>query len=181
MRALIIVDMQKDFCDYGVLKTIGSIEMASKLKQFVLSLNRNDWFFVYSKDCHPHNHCSFDIYRPHCIKGTIGYEYFDELKDLSKDFEIKKGTKRKVDSYSAFFENERYHSKLNRILQEKKIKDVYVCGLVKDICVIETAIDAANFGYNTFIVEDFTIALDEKTFKNKMNSRIKLINSKSLK
>lgn len=181
MKALIVVDMQNDFSDYGTLKVPNMLEGAKKIKELINRLDRKEWIFVFSRDYHPYNHESFKTYNMHCVKNTKGCLYVDDLIDLEKDIEVKKGTKKKVDSFSAFFKNERYHSKLNKQLKKLGVTEVYVCGVLKEICVIDTAIDAANFHYQTSIIDDLSIGIDKKAFEDKLNPRIKLINSKDIK
>ncbi len=180
MKAIIVVDMQKDFSDFGTIVLKGAIKLSEKISSFLNKINRQDWYFVFSRDWHPYNHMSFKYFNKHCIKNTIGSEYFDELKDIKKDFEVKKGTSRNYDSFSAFYVNKRNKSKLQKWLVKNNIKDVYVCGVLKEICVLQTANDSIDLGFNTYLIEDLSLGLDEQLFEKTINPKVKIINSKEL-
>ncbi len=180
MRAIIIVDMQKDFSDFGSIVIKGANQVAQDIRTFLEKLDHNEWYFVFSRDFHPYNHMSFKYLPVHCVKQTIGAQYHDELIDIAKDLEIKKGTNKNYDSFSAFYKNKRKHSKLFKKLQKLNIKDVYVCGLMKEICVLHTANDAVSLGFNTYVIEDLTKSVDEHIFKEKINKDVKLIKRKDI-
>lgn len=180
-NALLIVDLQNDFLDGGALGIKDSKNIIEPLNNFLKQINQR-WLIVASKDHHPKNHCSFTTWPIHCVKNTNG----SQIHELSVKPRIifKKGTKKQADSYSAFFNSQEKQTKLNKILKKHEIKNLYVCGLAFDYCVIASAIDGAKNGYNTYIIKDFTASVDVKNEKDVINkskeNNIKIINSKDL-
>ena len=181
MNALIVVDMQNDFNDFGKIQNIGSIKMSENIKNFINKLDRRKWKIIFSKDWHPFNHISFQYWPHHCIKNTLGANYMDELKDIKKDYEIKKGTRKKKESFSCFKKNKKNKSKLNEYLKSNNIENVYICGLIKEICVLESAKDSVFYGYNTFIIDDFTICQNKDLYKKNHVDDVKEIISTNIK
>ncbi len=180
MKAIIVVDMQKDFCDYGPINVKGCLELANKINLFLNKVNRQDWYFVFSRDWHPHNHMSFKYFNKHCVKKTIGSEYIDVLKEISKDLQIKKGTQKNIDSFSVFYKNKRKHSQLAKWLQKHDVKEVYICGVLKEVCVLQTANDGINLGFNTYVIDDLTLGIDENLFLKSIDKQVKFIHHKDI-
>lgn len=177
--ALILVDLQYDFCPLGALpvpKGDEVIPIANKLM---------DCFdcIVATKDWHPANHGSFAANHPwrkpgqlielngleqilwpiHCVQNSFGAEFVDELNTNLIDKVIHKGTQPGIDSYSGFFDNG--HQKgtgLHEYLESESIRQVYVMGLAADYCVKYTALDAVSLGYETFLIEDGTRGVNLK-------------------
>lgn len=171
MKALILVDLQNDFCFGGALAVKGGnevIPIANKLMdKFDLVVATQDW--------HPANHESFAavhyfrrpgqvidlhgleqvLWTIHCVNDTFGAEFVQEL-NTSKITEVfQKGTNVEVDSYSGFYDNGRRGSTgLHDYLQSKGVTEVYVMGLALDFCVKFTAKDAAELGYKTNLILD---------------------------
>jgi nicotinamidase/pyrazinamidase len=186
MKALILVDLQNDFCFGGALSVKDGnavIPIANKLMdEFDLVIATQDW--------HPANHESFaavhyfrrpgqvmDLYgleqvlwTIHCVQGTFGAEFVQNLKEEKIDAVFQKGTDIKVDSYSGFFDNGKRNSTgLHDYLQKKGVTEVYVMGLALDFCVKHTAEDAIDLGYKTHLILEGCRAVnlnegdDEKT------------------
>ncbi len=172
MRALIIVDMQNDFCPGGALAVQGGNEITAMINgiqpQFDLVVATQDW--------HPANHKSFAsnngkavgevialdgfnqvMWPDHCIQGTKGSEFVDGL-DLDAIQQVfQKGTNVNIDSYSGFFDNgHKNDTGLGQYLKDQGVSDVYIVGLATDYCVKFTAIDAVQLGFKTFLIEDAT-------------------------
>ncbi len=171
MNALILVDLQNDFLPGGALPVIGGdqiIPLANQLQKcFDLVVATQDW--------HPANHGSFAINHPgrnvyelielnglpqmlwpvHCVQNTLGAAFVAGL-DTSRISKIfPKGTDPSIDSYSGFFDNgHRKDTGLGTYLKANDVTDVYVLGLATDYCVKSTAIDAANLGFKTHLIED---------------------------
>ena len=199
-RALLIVDVQNDFCEGGSLEVKGASEIIPKINK--LRKEKNFDLIVYSKDWHPQTHCSFQSNNPgsklfepiilektkveqvmwpdHCVQNTHGSEFHKDLDVGSTDTIVLKGTRDDTDSYSAFGTKPE-NTGLNDILKEKDIKTVYVVGLAFDYCVGNTALDAAKNGYETYIVTDCTKSVSEQTEegmkKNCLENKCKLITS----
>ncbi|CAG5124491.1 unnamed protein product [Candidula unifasciata] len=91
----------------------------------------------------------------HCLQESWGAELHPDLRVDMKSFHLKKGTNSDVDSYSAFWDNEKlYKTQLSSILQDRHVTDVYICGLAYDVCVGHTAIHAVEHGFRTILIED---------------------------
>src|SRR6266705_1298839 len=171
MKALILVDIQNDFLPRGALAVPEGdavIPVANKLQEaFPLVVATQDW--------HPANHGSFAESHPgkkvfeqidlnglpqtlwpvHCVQNTPGAALAASLKQdrIAKVFQ--KGTDPGIDSYSGLFDNgHRKSTGLGEWLREKGVTEVFVCGLATDYCVKFTALDAMQFGFKTFLIED---------------------------
>jgi nicotinamidase/pyrazinamidase len=181
MKALVIVDVQNDFCPGGALAVTDGdavVPAANRLAnsgKFDLVVATQDW--------HPRGHGSFASNHPgkqpgevvdlagldqilwpdHCVQDSPGAEFHPDLDTSKVEKVFRKGTDPEVDSYSAFFDNARRNSTgLGDFLRERQITDVYVCGLATDYCVKFTALDAVDLGFNTFVVEDACRGVDLK-------------------
>ncbi|EJF52181.1 nicotinamidase-like amidase [Saprospira grandis DSM 2844] len=179
MNAVILVDLQYDFCQHGALEVPDAnavIPIANSLMpHFDLVLATQDW--------HPANHKSFaanHLFRQpgqvidlngleqilwpiHCVQGSYGAELVDEL-DQSQIIKIfQKGTDVEIDSYSGFFDNgHRKSTGLGDYLKEKGVTTVFVLGLALDYCVKFTALDAQALGFKTYLVQDACRAVNMK-------------------
>ena len=101
------------------------------------------------------------IWPPHCIIGSKGAEFHKNLITNKASFIIRKGFRKNIDSYSGFFENDRVTSTgLDGVLKSLDIKRVFVVGLALDFCVQYTAIDSANLGYKTFVIQNATLPVN---------------------
>lgn len=154
MKALIVVDMQKDFMPGGSLAVKDGDEIIGRVNQLIAKYRSSGDIVVYTKDAHPENHCSFKnnggIWPVHCVPGTEGYRFHDNLvKDL-KSFVFDKGSNVLEDSYSGFG-GLMANLTLERYLKENKVTKVLVVGLALDYCVKATALDAAKLGFATTV------------------------------
>lgn len=175
-RALILVDLQYDFCPGGALAVPHgdqTIAIANAVApHFELVVATQDW--------HPRDHGSFAanhagvapyalgelhglpqvMWPVHCVQGTRGAAFHDDLRaPIARVFP--KGTDPTVDSYSGFWDNGRRKSTgLGDWLRGQGVTEVYVLGLATDYCVKATAIDAAADGFTTFLIEDGCRAVD---------------------
>lgn len=174
--ALIVVDIQNDFCPGGVLAVPDGDAIIpaanSLLAAYPISVLTQDW--------HPLNHCSFAsakslppfsldtsaeppnvLWPDHCVAGTKGADFHPALQSWKARFIIRKGTRKELDSYSAFFENDGVTpTGLSGLLYSLGIQRVLVCGLATDYCVKATALDARRVGFKVVIVEDAIKGID---------------------
>jgi nicotinamidase/pyrazinamidase len=171
MKALVLVDIQNDFLPGGALAVPDGdavIPVANQLQPaFPLVAATEDW--------HPRNHGSFAANHPgkspfeqielngmpqtlwpvHCVQNTPGAALASALKQdrIAKIFQ--KGTDAGIDSYSGLFDNgHRKSTGLGEWLKQRGVTEVFVCGLATDYCVKFTALDAVQFGFKTWLVED---------------------------
>lgn len=171
MKALILVDLQRDFFQNGALEIADAeaiIPVANRLMPlFDIVVATQDW--------HPANHQSFaanHLWRKpgqtmqingqpqllwviHCVQNSYGAELVDELDRENIDKIIQKGANADIDSYSAFFDNSGQQSTgLHDYLQAQGIEQVYIMGVATDYCVKYTTLDALALGYSTFLIAD---------------------------
>ncbi|RLI80773.1 cysteine hydrolase [Archaeoglobales archaeon] len=175
MDAVIVVDMQKDFCyPDGALYAGDEVKkIFSPLKQF-LERARDKVPIIFTQDWHRKDDKEFKIWPPHCIMNTEGAEVIDELEAREEDYYVRKRR------YSAF-----YGTDLNLILRELKIDGLILAGVLTNICVLHTAADAASRGYDVNLLKDCTIALSEYEYKYAIHHmrnvlNVKITDSKSL-
>lgn len=169
--ALIMVDLQNDFCPGGNLPVPDGdavIPIANRLQaHFNIVIATKDW--------HPTNHMSFASNHPghkvgdiikvhgfnqilwpdHCVQSSKGSEFHPDLKTDKITQIFYKGTDPAVDSYSAFYDNEHLRATgLADYLKEAGITDVYIMGLATDYCVKYSCLDAVELGFNVYVIED---------------------------
>lgn len=147
MKALFIVDLQNDFCPNGALpapKGDTIIPVINKL------LPRFD-FVLASKDWHPENSVHFKKWPVHCVRDTHGAEFPAALNADKIDKVFLKGTDDKDDGYSAF---DASNLNLANYLNQNKITELYVAGLVIEYCVKQTVLDALKNDIRTFVIRD---------------------------
>jgi nicotinamidase/pyrazinamidase len=171
MRALLLIDLQYDFCPGGALAVAHgdeTIPVANRLMpKFSTIIATQDW--------HPPEHGSFAVNHPgakpydlgelgglpqvmwpaHCVQGTRGAELHDALDRNLITEVFRKGTDPAIDSYSGFFDNgHRKSTGLGDWLKARDITDVVVLGLATDYCVKFTTLDARQLGFNVTVVAD---------------------------
>lgn len=175
--ALLIVDVQRDFCPGGALAVPGGDEVVPLIN----ALAPNYRQVVLTQDWHPADHASFasqhDGHAPfqtrdmhygpqvlwpdHCVAGSDGAALHPDLDVPHAQLILRKGGHRAVDSYSAFLEADRQtRTGLDGWLTSRGIRHVHVCGLATDFCVAWTALDARRFGFEATVIEDACRAID---------------------
>lgn len=171
MRALILVDIQNDFCPGGALAVPQGdqvVPVANRLMEAV------DWV-VATQDWHPADHGSFASSHPgrrpfeqieldglpqmlwpsHCVQWTGGAQFHPGLDTRRLQRVFPKGTRPDLDSYSGFFDNgHRQATGLGEWLRSRGVSELLVCGLATDYCVRATALDAVQLGFRTTVVSD---------------------------
>jgi nicotinamidase/pyrazinamidase len=171
MRALILVDIQNDFCPGGAL----AVSEGDRIVPIVNRLMPRYDLVVATQDWHPAEHGSFASNNPgrkpgelhelgglpqvmwpdHCVQGTPGAEFHPQLDTRRVEAVFRKGTDKAVDSYSGFYDNaQRRSTGLLGYMKEKGVTEVAVVGLATDYCVKFTALDAARAGFATTLIED---------------------------
>jgi nicotinamidase/pyrazinamidase len=155
MKALLIVDVQNDFCPGGAL----AVPEGDKVVPFINKLMDLFPLVIASKDWHPKDTVHFQKWPPHCVQNTPGADFPPALNasQISKIF--LKGSKNKDDGYSAF---EATSDDLEKFLRKKGVTDLFIAGLATDYCVKATALDADKRGFETFVVEDAVAAVNVK-------------------
>jgi nicotinamidase/pyrazinamidase len=182
MKCLIIVDIQNDFVPGGSL----AVPHGDEIIPLVNELQNYFGLVVATQDWHPKNHKSFAsnhkgkkpfekiqlhsleqvLWPDHCVQGTTGAAFHEKLDAKKIEGIFRKGMDTEIDSYSGFFDNgHRKSTGLAGYLRERKVRQVYVCGLAADYCVYFTAKDALKENFEAFIIEDATRAIDPKDFE----------------
>ncbi|MCM5555802.1 bifunctional nicotinamidase/pyrazinamidase [Pleomorphomonas sp. NRK KF1] len=175
--ALIVVDVQNDFCPGGALAVGGGHAIVPVINALVPRYEQ----VVVTQDWHPKGHASFAsahhgcepfdtidmpygtqvLWPDHCVQGTPGADLHPDLVVTSAQLVIRKGWHQGVDSYSAFREADRETlTGLAGYLRERGVDEVHVVGLATDYCVGWTALDAAGAGFKVTVIEDACRAID---------------------
>jgi len=159
--ALIVVDVQRDFCEGGALAASNTISLLQPLKKFVDEARRKGILVVYTQDWHPEKHSSFQAnggpWPVHCVAGQAGAELMTPLRAEAGDVVIHKGVGVDGAGYSGFDE-----TPLEKELREKGITRVGVTGIATEYCVRATALDAQKAKFETVVLEDLIRAVQEK-------------------
>ncbi len=170
-KALIMVDLQNDFCAGGKLAVPGGDEVIPIANQ----LQSHFDLVIATKDWHPQDHTSFASNHPgyeigdvvevggipqilwpnHCVQNSKGAEWHPVLKTEAITQVFYKGTDKNIDSYSAFFDNKHLRSTgLSDYLLSQQIEEVYIMGLATDYCVKYSTLDAIHLGFHVYVIED---------------------------
>jgi nicotinamidase/pyrazinamidase len=174
---LLVVDVQNDFCEGGGL----AVPRGSEVVPLVNRLAGRFRNVVLTQDWHPAGHLSFAsshagrqpyetiamaygpqvLWPDHCVQGTAGAEFRQDLRIPHAALVVRKGFRREIDSYSAFYENDRATpTGLSGYLRERALARVVLAGLALDFCVRWSAEDAHKNGFAAVVVEDACRAID---------------------
>lgn len=179
MKALLIVDVQNDFCPGGTL----AVPEGDKVVPVINNIMDFFSLVIASKDWHPKGSVHFKKWPPHCVQDTPGGDFHPKLNTSRLKKIFLKGTKNKDDGYSAF---EATNADLAAFLKKEKVDELYVVGLATDYCVKASALDADKNGFETFVVENAVAAVNvkpgdgEKALKAMAHAGITLINSSDI-
>ena len=175
--ALLVIDVQPDFCPGGPLAVPGGDTIVPLINQFAGKFET----VVLTQDWHPADHISFAPNHPgltpfetislpygeqvlwptHCVMATKGAALHPNLAIPHASLILRKGSHRNVDSYSAFLEADRTtKTGLDGYFSARGITEIYLCGLATDFCVAWSAEDARKFGFAATIIEDACRAID---------------------
>lgn len=159
--ALIIVDVQKDFCPGGALPVPEGDQVIPVLNQYVGRFKKAGAKIYATRDWHPSNHKSFKAYGgvwpPHCIQGSEGAEFHPDLVLLKVAKVISKATKSSIPGYSGFEK-----TNLEKDLRKKGVTRVFVGGLATDYCVKSTVLDALRLGFKAVLLVDAILGVNVK-------------------
>lgn len=182
MKALLIVDIQNDFLAGGSL----AVPHGNKVIPAINRLQNDFDLVVATQDWHPHQHKSFAANHPgknefettdlnglqqvlwpvHCVQGSFGAELHKDLNVHKIEAIFRKGMDAEIDSYSGFFDNgKRRNTGLSGYLKDRRVSEVFVCGLAADYCVYFTANDALDLGFRATIIESATKPIDPENWK----------------
>ena len=176
-HALIVIDMQNDFCPGGALAVTGGDQIVADINAKMSGASA----VILTQDWHPAQHSSFAsqhagrapleviempygpqvLWPDHCVQGTRGAEFHPELNTDRADLIIRKGFRHEIDSYSAFFENDqRTPTGLEGYLRSRGLTELEFVGLATDFCVAWSAIDAAKLGFSVRVLTGLCRGID---------------------
>lgn len=181
-KALIIVDMQYDFLPGGAL----AVDNGDEIIPVIARIQDDFEVVVATQDWHPAGHGSFAsshegkvpfdvidmhghpqvLWPDHCVQGSRGAELTDELDMTRVSAIFRKGMDPGVDSYSGFFDNNRERrTGMAGYLNDLGVTDIYVAGLAADYCVYYTAKDGQDLGFNSYFIENASLAISVDTYQ----------------
>ncbi|UWP92363.1 bifunctional nicotinamidase/pyrazinamidase [Aliiroseovarius crassostreae] len=175
--ALLVIDLQNDFCPGGALAVTGGDEIIAPINALLEEFPVR----VFTQDWHPAGHSSFAsshdgkspfetidmpygpqvLWPDHCVQGSEGAAFHPALLTDPADMVIRKGFRPEIDSYSAFFENDRTTpTGLEGYLRTRGVEKILMVGLATDFCVAYSAIDGANLGFDVTVDTALCRAID---------------------
>ena len=174
---LLIIDVQNDFCPGGELAVADGDAVVPVINRLIQRFGH----VVLTQDWHPSHHGSFATAHPgsapfevitmpygqqtlwpdHCVQGTLGAAFHPQLTTDRAELVIRKGFRPDIDSYSAFYENDRRTpTGLAGYLRERGLRRIFLAGLATDFCVYYSAVDARRLGFDTVVIEAGCRAID---------------------
>lgn len=187
---LLVIDVQNDFCPGGRL----AVPDGDAVVPVVNRLLGRFEHAVLTQDWHTPRHDSFAsshdgrepfesyaapygqqvLWPDHCVQGTSGADFHPDLEATKAELILRKGFRRAIDSYSAFFENDRQtRTGLAGYLRERGFRRLFLCGLATDFCVAWSALDARQEGFDTVVLEDACRAIDLEGSLEQARARMK--------
>lgn len=175
--AFIVIDVQNDFCKNGAL----AVDQADNVVPVINRMLIDYEIVCLTQDWHPAGHSSFAssyenkspfdlievsygkqvLWPDHCVQGSVGADFHNALNTNLADMIVRKGFNPAIDSYSAFFENDKKTpTGLHGYLQTRQVEKLDLVGLATDFCVAYSALDAAKLGYKVRVIEKATRAID---------------------
>jgi len=175
--ALLVIDVQNDFCAGGALAVADGDAVVGVINDLAPQFGAR----VFTQDWHPPGHASFAsshsgkqpfeitelaygeqvLWPDHCVQGTEGAAFHRSLDSLGADLVIRKGFRPDIDSYSAFYENDRTTpTGLTGYLRSRGFDELYLVGLATDFCVAYSAIDGAREGFSVTVLEPGCRSID---------------------
>ena len=176
-EALLVIDVQNDFCPNGALAVAGGDTIVQPINAAMEKFN----IVILTQDWHPTDHKSFAsshenkspfdtvemfygdqvLWPDHCIQGSMGARFHPDLNHTRADVIIRKGSNPAVDSYSAFYENDKVTpTGLHGYLKNREVTKLTLVGLATDYCVAFSALDAAKLGYAVTVRLDMARGID---------------------
>jgi nicotinamidase/pyrazinamidase len=189
-RALIVIDVQNDFCPGGAL----AVDRGDEVGPLINALANDYEHVILTQDWHPAGHSSFasthedrqafetiempygdqTLWPDHCIQGSDGAAFHSGLVWTKAELVVRKGFRPSIDSYSAFFENDhKTPTGLAGYFRERGISDITLVGLATDYCVAYSALDAAGQGFRATVQLDCCRAIDLGGSLEKMLGKMK--------
>lgn len=157
-NALLVVDVQNDFCPGGALGVSGGTEIIPVINTYVEMFSSRHWPVIATRDWHPDKTKHFKqyggIWPVHCVRETSGADFHPSLHLPLNTILVYKGMDPEKDSYSAFHAEDKNGVSLEKILRSFKTSQVWIAGLATDYCVKFSALDARDLGFHVKILID---------------------------
>lgn len=154
-KALLIVDVQNDFCPGGSL----AVKDGDKIIPIINNVTDKFDYIITTQDWHPTDTVHFEKWPVHCVANEKGSEFHPDLNISKIDLMLFKGTENKDDGYSAF---EATNRSLTEYIKDNDITSLYVCGLATDYCVRASVLDSLEHGIHTAVITDAIAAVNLK-------------------
>lgn len=189
MQALLVIDVQNDFCPGGSLPVPEGDEIIPLVNELAAQFDH----VILTQDWHPEGHLSFAsshdgkepydtvrlpygeqiLWPDHCVQGSSGAAFHPALDTNKAELIIRKGFRKEIDSYSAFFENDQdTPTGLTGYLRERGIDTLYIAGLAFDFCVHWSAVDGRKQGFDVRVIEDASRGIDTEGSMDEARKRI---------
>lgn len=169
--ALILVDVQNDFCPGGRLPVPEGDRIVPVLNRWIHRASEGGAVIVASRDWHPENHMSFrdqgGPWPSHCVQGSVGAEFHQSLELPGNVRVVSKGNLRDLDQYSDFEQ-----TPLAVELRDMGVKRLFIGGLAQDVCVRATVLDALRHGFETHVIGGGTRPLNETSGKQALEEML---------
>jgi nicotinamidase/pyrazinamidase len=177
MRALLVIDVQNDFCPGGALAVPDGDAVVPVINDLMGAFDH----VLLTQDWHPDGHQSFAsshagkepydtvempygeqiLWPDHCVQGSAGADFHPDLNTTRAELILRKGFRPEIDSYSAFFENDQETpTGLTGYLRERAVDALFIVGLATDFCVKWSALDGREQGFTVHVIEDATRGID---------------------
>jgi len=174
---LLVIDVQNDFCPGGALAVTDGDAVVPVINRLAEGFGH----VVLTQDWHPAGHSSFatahegsaafdtismpygpqTLWPDHCVQGTVGAAFHPQLDTKRAELVIRKGFRAGIDSYSAFYENDRRTpTGLAGYLRDRGLRRIFLAGLATDYCVYYSAVDARRLGFDSVVIEAGCRAID---------------------
>lgn len=176
--ALIVVDVQRDFCEGGALAATDTLSLLQPLQECIEATRRAKAVIVYTKDWHPEDHSSFHTsggpWPVHCAAETPGAELMPPLQPSPDEIVVHKGVERHGAGYSGF-----ELTGLEKHLKTLHVTRVAVCGIATEYCVRATALDGLQSGFETVVLRDLIRAV-QAAETDRVLKELELVGAKTI-
>lgn len=156
--ALIMVDVQNDFCPGGALAVAEGDQVVAVLNRMSAEFDRAGLPVIATRDWHPERTTHFNTHGgawpPHCIQGTAGAQFHPDLALGQNAIVVSKGMEERADSYSGFDAIDARGLRLEDLLRQRGVRRILIGGLATDYCVKQTALDGLRQGFEVVVLED---------------------------
>lgn len=157
-KALLVVDVQNDFCPGGALGVSGGDKIIPVINKYIRIFSKNKLPIFFSRDWHPKKTVHFKkfggAWPVHCVQNTKGSSFHPKLKIPKEAIILSKGMSPQEDSYSAFQARDACGQSLGNLLKIFGVEEIYIAGLTTDYCVKYSALDALKNGFKVKVLKD---------------------------